>query len=514
MSLKAKVISPILLLILTGLSIGLMGINKMYDQNKSLRHFSETITPRMLLAQDANLALARMAVNFLYMTQGEKQEDVESAWKKIGDQYQILQSKSKKYKSLATDEERKVYKQFLQNMSEYYEESKSAYNLLLQGKKSETQPNITRAREKRLTSQKLIDALIDTDANTIETSVNAQNDAYQQGWIEMLIIGLVAVTISGGLGLILLNGVTTILNSITDRLKESSKSVKNASMKIANSSASLSLATTQEASSLVQTATAVDQMTATIHQNTKNAENSAEAALSGEHSAKHGQEVIEKMIKTIHEIRSSNEQIGQSIDDSNRKFSEITHIINEIGTKTCVINDIVFQTKLLSFNASVEAARAGEAGKGFAVVAEEVGTLAQMSGSAAKEISDMLEASIHKVNQIINETQGQVKELLDVVKERITTGNQVAGECGKVLNEIVERTSEVTKMSQFIADSSREQAKPAQEIASAMNQLNQVTHSNSVTAQETAHSGKELSQLSGELSNVVEELTSVITGNS
>jgi methyl-accepting chemotaxis protein len=75
------------------------------------------------------------------------------------------------------------------------------------------------------------------------------------------------------------------------------------------------------------------------------------------------------------------------INYSNEQMSEIVKVIQEIETKTKVINDIVFQTKLLSFNASVEAARAGEQGKGFAVVAEEVGNLAQMSGNAAKEIS-------------------------------------------------------------------------------------------------------------------------------
>ena len=73
-------------------------------------------------------------------------------------------------------------------------------------------------------------------------------------------------------------------------------------------------------------------------------------------------------------------------------------LISEIGNKTKVINDIVFQTKLLSFNASVEAARAGEHGKGFSVVAEEVGNLAHMSGNSAKEITQLLESSINRVN--------------------------------------------------------------------------------------------------------------------
>lgn len=102
------------------------------------------------------------------------------------------------------------------------------------------------------------------------------------------------------------------------------------------------------------------------------------------------------MIHSITEISESNDRIMSQVADGNRKISEIVQVISEIGNKTKVINDIVFQTKLLSFNASVEAARAGEHGKGFAVVAEEVGNLAQMSGNAAKEISDMLNGSVSR----------------------------------------------------------------------------------------------------------------------
>ncbi|MHA0111674.1 methyl-accepting chemotaxis protein, partial [Klebsiella pneumoniae] len=80
-------------------------------------------------------------------------------------------------------------------------------------------------------------------------------------------------------------------------------------------------------------------------------------------------------------------------EDANSQLQSISNIIGEISAKTNIINDIVFKTQLLSFNASIEAARAGQHGRGFAVVAEEVGNLAQMSGNAAKEIRALLEDS-------------------------------------------------------------------------------------------------------------------------
>jgi methyl-accepting chemotaxis protein len=90
---------------------------------------------------------------------------------------------------------------------------------------------------------------------------------------------------------------------------------------------------------------------------------------------------------------------------TNENMADIVKSIAEIKTKTNVINDIVFQTKLLSFNASVEAARAGEHGKGFAVVAEEVGALAAMSGNASKEIAQLLDGSLSRVTVLADETK-------------------------------------------------------------------------------------------------------------
>ena len=81
-----------------------------------------------------------------------------------------------------------------------------------------------------------------------------------------------------------------------------------------------------------------------------------------------------------------------SISESTEDLDSINNSIRGIQ-KTQVINDIVFQTQLLSFNASIEAAKAGVHGKGFSVVAEEVGKLAVLSGTAASEISEILKES-------------------------------------------------------------------------------------------------------------------------
>jgi methyl-accepting chemotaxis protein len=218
------------------------------------------------------------------------------------------------------------------------------------------------------------------------------------------------------------------------------------------------------------------------------------------------------MISSIDEINRSNTDIMTQIESSNQQISDIVKVISEIGNKTKVINDIVFQTKLLSFNASVEAARAGEHGKGFAVVAEEVGNLAQMSGNAAKEISQMLEGSIQKVEGIVNETKSSVEKLVVVGKEKVQTGTTTAKQCGEVLDEIVKSVTEVNQMIGEISTASREQAQGVQEINKAMSQMDQVTQQNAASSQEIAGAAEQLASQAESLRTMVEGLMKTVEG--
>ena len=126
-----------------------------------------------------------------------------------------------------------------------------------------------------------------------------------------------------------------------------------------------------------------------------------------------GKSIIDEMNAIVQDIHSGNEEMVKQVNNSNEEVEKIISIIKTIGDRTKVINDIVFQTKLLSFNASVEAARAGEMGKGFSVVAEEVGNLAKMSGDAAQEISAILDDSITTVHSIIERTKESSKIIAD-----------------------------------------------------------------------------------------------------
>ena len=182
-------------------------------------------------------------------------------------------------------------------------------------------------------------------------------------------------------------------------------------------------------------------------------------------------------------------------------------LIAGIGEKTEIIDEIVFQTKLLSFNASVEAARAGEHGKGFAVVAEEVGNLAQMSGKAAKEIEEMLDDSVKKVEKVIATSTTEVGLLVEASREKVKVGSKTAETCLEVFSEMEENASEVKILMEEVSQASKEQADGIKNITVAMNQLDQSTLSNADSALKSntlsASLAKQANQVLGDIDLVV-----------
>ncbi|MBK7891143.1 MAG: methyl-accepting chemotaxis protein [Bdellovibrionales bacterium] len=313
-------------------------------------------------------------------------------------------------------------------------------------------------------------------------------------------------------GTIISTRVSKSISTVASALAENAQQVASSSVQIAASSASLSQATTEQAASLEQTTASLQQISAMIEKTSANAETSATSSAESQAKANDGHQAVEEMMKSMDEISQSNDAIMNQINESNQKLSEIVRVIREIGEKTKVINEIVFQTKLLSFNASVEAARAGEHGKGFAVVAEEVGNLAQMSGNAAKDISDMLSGSIVNVENIVEDTKRKVAVLIDQGKIKVESGTVVAQRCATLLGEIVDNVSRVSSLASEISQASREQSLGVGEINSAVVQLDTVTQQNASTSEETAESARLLSSQAASLKMAVDQLLATIHG--
>jgi methyl-accepting chemotaxis protein len=306
--------------------------------------------------------------------------------------------------------------------------------------------------------------------------------------------------------------IVSSITSVVGSLKGVSGSLGSASVQIAASSSELASAATEQAASLAETATAIQEMASMVAKSADNAQSTARTAQRSQERASKGKQVMGKMVDAIGEITQSNDRIISRIEQSKSEFDEIIRVIRAIESKTKVINDIVFQTKLLSFNASVEAARAGEHGKGFAVVAEEVGALALMSGNAAHEISQMLDGSVKKVEQIVAATNSEVGSIVIAGQEKVRAGENIAGECSTVLQEIFHDSVAVSQMAEEISSASREQSLGVSEISKAMEQLDQVTQQNSAASSQTSSAAESLAGQATELQKAVADLISVVDG--
>lgn len=345
-----------------------------------------------------------------------------------------------------------------------------------------------------------------------DTSIqSARDEMAKSTQISFLIIAL-GVIGGMGIGFLISSSISKNLSLVANGLSESARSVEQVAMQIASASDSLSAATTQQAAALQETTAAIEETSAMVAKNAENAKISTEVSEQSQTTATRGQGAVSDMLTSIGEISNSNNEIMSQIEESNREISEIVKVISEIGNKTKVINDIVFQTKLLSFNASVEAARAGEHGKGFAVVAEEVGNLAQMSGNAAKEISEMLDSSIRKVEMIVQNTQSKVGSLVQTGKEKVSAGTETAKRSSEILEEIVSNVTRVASLVSEISVASQEQAKGISEINKAMSELDSVAQQNSSASQQTSSSAEDLKVQVVGVREMIARLNEVVSG--
>jgi methyl-accepting chemotaxis protein len=314
------------------------------------------------------------------------------------------------------------------------------------------------------------------------------------------------------LSMLVSNKLSTQLLGIASSIGSESGAITEASGQLSEHSSSLSSATSEQASNLQETVASLNEISAMINKNTEASQSSKDLSIKSRKAAELGKGTIDKMLTSIDDISDANTDIIDQMKQNTEEIKDIITVIKEIEDKTKVINDIVFQTKLLSFNASVEAARAGEHGKGFSVVAEEVGNLAQHSGDAAKQIEEMLNESVNKVEAIANNTETKVKVLIEQGTARVETGKSVARECDTALGEILECANTLDGMIDEIAVASIEQSQGVQEINKAMSELDSVTKQNSLIAHETSLNTKGLNKQAVNLNEISKSLTDLITG--
>jgi aerotaxis receptor len=231
--------------------------------------------------------------------------------------------------------------------------------------------------------------------------------------------------------------------SIVSDVRNTTEIINAAAHEIAQGNSDLSKRTEEQASSLEETSSSMEELTSTVKQNAENAKHANQLSLNASDIAVKGGKVVGDVVQTMASISASSKKIVDIIS---------------------VIEGIAFQTNILALNAAVEAARAGEQGRGFAVVAGEVRNLAQRSAAAAKEIKNLIDDSVGKVD----------------------IGAKQVDQAGTTMKEIIAAVKRVTDIMAEIAAASNEQRAGIDQVNTAITQIDEVTQQNAALVEEAA----------------------------
>ncbi|MBO9537709.1 methyl-accepting chemotaxis protein [Herbaspirillum sp.] len=250
------------------------------------------------------------------------------------------------------------------------------------------------------------------------------------------------------------------LTRIVAEVRGGAETIATASAEIAGGNLDLSARTEQQASSLEETAAAMEELTSTVRQNAENAQQANQLAASASDVASHSGAVVQQVVSTMN-----------GISEASRRIVDI------IG----VIDGIAFQTNILALNAAVEAARAGEQGRGFAVVASEVRSLAQRSATAAKEIKELIDDSVAKVD----------------------AGGRLVLEAGSTMDEVVASVRRVSGIVGEISDATQEQRAGIEQVNQAITHMDEATQQNAALVEQAAAAAQSLQDQSQNLRQLV-----------
>ncbi len=496
--------------IIVALLAGVVGIVGVINIKKVDKNYTELYKNFGIATADIGKAstdfnsIRAMTRDILLSNSIEEKKNYSNQIKDLDKNVQI--NLKKLYDSLQTDEGQKAYTSLTENLNKYNEIRDRVINISITGQNNQA---ITlfynEAAEPAKLAKQYIDELFELkEKGGIERSEQYSRDSNSTVYI-MIVVVIIAVIVAVLLGIFIsriisvpvkrivisaekiadgdlnvdikenskdeigmlasaFRKMSDNLNDVISSISSAAEQVSSGSRQVSDSSVALSQGATEQASSIEELTSSLEEISAQTRLNAENATQASSLAENVKTIALKGNKHMKEMLNAMDEI-----------NDSSSNISKIIKVIDEIA----------FQTNILALNAAVEAARAGQHGKGFAVVAEEVRNLAARSANAAKETTDMIEGSIHKVEG----------------------GTKIANETAEALGLIVEGVAKAADLVGSIAEASNEQAAGIEQINQGIMQVSQVIQANSATSEESAAASEELSSQAEVLSEQVERFT-------
>lgn len=289
-------------------------------------------------------------------------------------------------------------------------------------------------------------------------------------FVNIFIVGLLAtIFVIFVLNHTYVRKLVNTMNQLAEDLKRTSDQVSEASYNLDSASGKLAEGSGEQASAIQETSATIEETASMVQQNNENTKHATTLSKNAKGYAIESTNATQKMMVTMNDLENSSKEISNII-------------------KT--IDDIAFQTNILSLNAAVEAARAGDVGKGFAVVAEEVRNLAQRSAKAAKDTEFIIANNINLSKK----------------------GNEMAKEVESSLDKISDEVNKVDELLDEISVATNEQSQGVAQINKAISQMEQALQSSAEAAENTSSSSRELLAQASSMNDMVDTLSAIING--
>ena len=323
-------------------------------------------------------------------------------------------------------------------------------------------------------SNPAFDHLLDTINKTAEATIeaaDASSKAEQARWSSLqtglIVVALIGLGLAFSFAVVLVRGISKSLREAAWALARGADQMAMASRQVSQASQNVAQGASEQAASLEETSASSEQIQATTQRNADGSRCAAKLMSEASAMIVEANQKLEAMVNSMAAIGASSDKISQIIQ---------------------VIDGIAFQTNMLALNAAVEAARAGDAGQGFAVVAEEVKTLAQRSGEAARDTATLIEESI----------------------ARSAEGRQRLDEVASAIGNITTVAHKVKALVDEVNASSEEQSRGIQQVAKTILDMQSVTQQTAASAEESASASEELSAQSEGLRGIVTRLNELV----